>query len=199
MFGIMLCIACYMFHSPIPVRAADSYFFTCLNPKISFKRKFTRKGKMWLKKQENCLTDQDLCSQLSCYQETGEMWTLLSLSLWFSAHIWTLSHCLNEQGIIYITWGHSRAGSWWSWGTVFLTISFVLGQVLAFKELARWIISFTNSTSIQHSFGTKSMVTPYLLQPKGTSEGLRQKGIWRNSCIFPKGVNCPLIKKKDRH
>lgn len=79
-------------------------------------------------------------------------------------------------------------------GTAFLTISFVLDQVLAFKELARWIISFTNSTSIQHSFGTKSMITPYLLQPKGTSEGLRHKGIWRNSCIFHKGVNCPLKK-----
>lgn len=154
---------------------------------------------MWLKKQEDCLTDQDLWSQPSCYQETGEMWTLLSLSLWFSAHIWTLSHCLDEQGVVSITWGHNRAGSWWSWGTVFLTISFVLDQVLAFKELACWIISFTNSTSIQHSTGTKSMITPYLLQPKGRSEGLRQKGIWRNSCIFPKGVNCPLIKKIDRH
>lgn len=122
------------------------------------------------------------------------MWTLLSLSLWFSVHIWTFSHCPNEQGVIYITWGYSRAMSWWSCGTAFLTISFVLDQVLAFKELARWIISFTNSTSIQCSFGTKFMITPYLLQPKGTSEGLRHKGIWRNSWIFHKGVNCPLKK-----
>lgn len=99
MFGIMLCIAFYMFYSPIPVRAADSNLFTCLNPKISFKRKFTRKGKMWLKKQEDCLTDQDLCSQLSCYQETGEMWTLLTLPVIFSSHLdpqplpeWARSH-----------------------------------------------------------------------------------------------------------
>lgn len=32
MFGILLCIAFYMFYSPIPVKAADNNFFTCLNP-----------------------------------------------------------------------------------------------------------------------------------------------------------------------
>lgn len=126
------------------------------------------------------------------------MWTLLSLSLWFSVHIWTFNHCPNEQGIIYITWGCSRAMSWWSCGTAFLTISFVLDQVLAFKELACWIISFTNSTSIQYSFGTKSMITPYLLQPKDRSERLRHKRFEETAAFSIKESIPHLIKKKKK-